>query len=45
MGVLVERCSANKQQIYRRTLMSKCNFNKAAKVTLLKSHFGIGALL
>ena len=30
-GVLIERCSKNIQQIYRRTLMTKCDFNKVAK--------------
>ena len=30
-GVLEKRCSENMQQIYRRTPMPKCNFNKAAK--------------
>ena len=30
-GVLEKRCSENMQQIYRRTHMPKCNFNKAAK--------------
>ena len=29
-GVLRKRCSENRQQIYRRTLMPKCNFNKVA---------------
>ena len=28
-GVLSKRCSENLQQIYRRTPMSKCDFNKA----------------
>ena len=31
IGVLIKRCSENMQQLYRRTLMPKCNFNKAAK--------------
>ena len=30
-GVLKKRCSDHMQQIYRRTLMQKCNFNKVAK--------------
>ena len=30
-GVLKTRCSENMQQIYRRTPMPKCDFNKAAK--------------
>ena len=29
-GVLNKRCSENMQQIYRRTPMPKCNFNKVA---------------
>ena len=29
-GVLRKRCSENIQQIYRRTPMLKCHFNKAA---------------
>ena len=30
-SVFIKRCSENKQQIYRRTPMPKCDFNKAAK--------------
>ena len=30
-GVLKKRCSENMQQIYKRTPMSKCDFNKATK--------------
>ena len=30
------------QQIYKRTPMPKCDFNKVALSTLLKSHFGMG---
>ena len=30
-GVLRKMCSENMQQIYRRTPMPKCNFNKVAK--------------
>ena len=30
-GVLMKRCSENVQQIYRRTPMPKCDFNKVAK--------------
>ena len=48
----MERCSDNMQQIYRRTPMPKCNYNKvevqfqlSCKATLLKSHFGMGFLL
>ena len=37
-GVLMKRCSENMQQIYRRTLMSKCD----CKATLLKPHFDMG---
>ena len=29
-GVLIQRCSKNLQQIYRRTPMPKCDFNKVA---------------
>ena len=42
-GALRKRCSENMQQIHKRTLMPKCDFNKVA--TLLKSHFGIDVLL
>ena len=46
-GVLRKRCSQNMHQIYKRTLMPKCDFNKVAfqLATLLKSHFGMGVLL
>ena len=30
-GVLRKRCSKNMQQIYRRTPIPKCDFNKVAK--------------
>ena len=30
-GVPRKKCSENVQQIYRRTLMPKCDFNKVAK--------------
>ena len=43
--VLRKRCSENMQQIYGRTLMPKCDFNKVSLATLLKSHFGMGVLL
>ena len=43
-GVPRKRCSENVQQIYRRTPMPKCDFNKVAK-QLLKSHFGVDVLL
>ena len=36
--VLRKRCVENMQEIYRRTPMPKCDFNK-------KSHFGMGVLL
>ena len=36
-GVLRKRCSEDMQQIYRRTPMSKCEFNKL--------HFGMGVLM
>ena len=39
-----KRCSENIQQIYRRTSMPKCDFNKVA-ATLLKSHFRMSVLL
>ena len=43
-GVLEKRCSENKQEIYWRIPMPKCDlrFNKA---TLLKSHLGVDILL
>ena len=41
--VVRKRCSENVQQIYWRTPMPKCDFNKVAK-QLLKLHFGMGAL-
>ena len=37
-GVFRKRCSENMQQIYRRTPMPKCDFNKVAK------HYGMGVL-
>ena len=46
--VLRKRCSENMEQIYWRTTMPKYDFNKIAlrcKATLLKSHFGMVALL
>ena len=36
-GVLRKRCSQNMQQIYRRTLMPKCDFNKTA-LQLYRNH-------
>ena len=47
-GVIWKRSSENMQQNYRRTPMPNCDFNKVAlqrKVSLLKSHFGMGFLL
>ena len=44
-GVLRKRCSENLQQIYRRTPMPKCDFNKIAKQLYSKSHFDMGVLL
>ena len=41
-GALRKLCSENMQQIYRRTPMLKCDFNKT---TLLKSHFSMFVLL
>ena len=38
-GVLLKRCSENMQQIYRRTPMPKCDFNKVAL------QLGMGVLL
>ena len=35
-GVLKKRCSENMQQIYRRTPMLKCDFNKVAKQLKMK---------
>ena len=32
-GVLRKRCSENIHQIYRRTTMPKCDFNKVAEIT------------
>ena len=49
-GALKKKCSENTQQIYGRTDMPKCDFNKVALqiycfATLLKPHFGMGVLL
>ena len=47
-GVVGKRCSEIMQQIYRRSPVPKCDFNKVAlqrKAALLKSHFGMGDLL
>ena len=40
-GVLRQSCSENMLQIYRRTPLSKCDFNKVA----LEIHLGMGVLL
>ena len=45
ISFLRKRCSKNMQQIYPKTPMLKCDFNRVAlqrKATLLKPHFGIG---
>ena len=41
-GVLKRRCSENMKQIYRRTLIPKCDSNKVA---MHLCHFGMGVLL
>ena len=38
-SVLCNRCSENMQQIYRRTPMQKCDFNKVAKQYGLAAYF------
>ena len=38
-GVLKKRCSENIQQMYRRTPMPKCDFNKVAKQSKLQGNF------
>ena len=38
-GVLRKRCSRNLQQIYWRTPMQKCNFNKVAKQLHIAAYF------
>ena len=43
-GVLTKRCSENMQQIYRRTPMSKCDFNKVSKQHYWK-HIGMSVPL
>ena len=43
--VLKKGCNENMQQIYWRTPMSNCDFNKVCFATLLKSHFGMDILL
>ena len=44
-GVHWKRYSENMQQICRRTLTPKCDFNKVAKQNLLKLHFSMRVLL
>ena len=44
-GVLKKSCSENMQQLYKRTPMPKCDFNKDALATLLKLHFDMSVLL
>ena len=41
-GVLKKRCSENMQQIYRRTPMPKCDFNKVALQYLRTAASDIG---
>ena len=43
-GILRKRCSGNMQQVYRRTLMSKCDFSQVT-LQLLKIFFGMVILL
>ena len=38
-GILIKRCSKNILQIYRRTLIPKCDFNKVAKNTFSEHLF------
>ena len=45
VGVLIKKCSENIQQVYRITLILKCDFNKSCKAGLLKSHVGMGVIL
>ena len=40
--VLRKKCSENMQQVYRRTSMPKCDFNRKISI---QSHFGMGVLL
>ena len=39
-GVFRKRCFENLKQVYKRTPMPKCDFNKVWSKTSLKSHFG-----
>ena len=43
-GVIRKKCFENMQQIYRRTLMPKCDFNKVTSQFLLKSYYCMGLL-
>ena len=43
-GVLRERCSENMLEIYRRTSMPKCDFNKVAEITLWHGCFPVNFL-
>ena len=36
-GILKRRCSENKQQIYRRAPMPKCDFNKVALLRIFRT--------
>ena len=40
-GVRRKKSSENMQQIYRRTPMQKCDFNKVLKQLYLKSYFAL----
>ena len=42
-GVLMKRCSENVQQIYKRTPMSNCDFNKIAG-NIIEIKFRLGYL-
>ena len=44
-GALRKKYSEKMQQIYWRTPILKCNFNKFCFANLLKSHFGVSVLL
>ena len=39
IGVIRERCFENMKQIYRRTPMPKCDFNKVAKQHIFRTLF------
>ena len=40
-GVFIKRCSEIMQQIYRRTPMPKCDFNKVASAWVFSSKFAV----